>query len=183
MSNTDHSFIQLPCYLPQCPFSAILRLCPLLSYYSDSLRAGRSGDRISVGARFYAPVHTGPAAHPASYTTGTGSSPGIKRPWHGVDHPLPSSAEVKERVQLYIYSHPGLCGMFWVNFVFVFCVGPAVTHRMYCSLPRLIVQPRFSPPSSPEALHIRRHEMPLLARNVRSNLAYNCDFHGNCRVL
>jgi hypothetical protein len=25
------------------------------------------------------------------------------------------------------------------TFVFVFCVGPAVTHRMYCSLPRLIV--------------------------------------------
>jgi hypothetical protein len=24
-------------------------------------------------------------------------------------------------------------------FVSVFCVGPAVTHRMYCSLPRLIV--------------------------------------------
>jgi hypothetical protein len=24
-------------------------------------------------------------------------------------------------------------------FVFVFCVGLAVTHRMYCSLPRLIV--------------------------------------------
>jgi hypothetical protein len=24
-------------------------------------------------------------------------------------------------------------------FVFVFCVGPAITHRMYCSLPRLIV--------------------------------------------
>jgi hypothetical protein len=25
-------------------------------------------------------------------------------------------------------------------FVFVFCVGPAITHRVYCSLPRLIVQ-------------------------------------------
>jgi hypothetical protein len=25
------------------------------------------------------------------------------------------------------------------SFFFVFCVGPAVTHRMYCSLPRLIV--------------------------------------------
>jgi hypothetical protein len=25
------------------------------------------------------------------------------------------------------------------TFVIVFCVGPTVTHRMYCSLPRLIV--------------------------------------------
>jgi hypothetical protein len=27
-----------------------------------------------------------------------------KRPGHGVDHPPPSSAEVKERVELYLYS-------------------------------------------------------------------------------
>jgi len=36
-------------------------------------------DRIPVGARFSAPVHTGPWAHPASCTMGTGSFPGIKR--------------------------------------------------------------------------------------------------------
>ena len=29
---------------------------------------------------------------------GTGSFPGVKRPGRGVDHPPPSSAEVKERV-------------------------------------------------------------------------------------
>jgi len=31
-----------------------------------------------VGARFSAPVQTGPGAHTASYTTGTGSFPGVK---------------------------------------------------------------------------------------------------------
>jgi hypothetical protein len=37
-----------------------------ISQYSDSSRAGRSGDRIPVKARFYAPVQTGPGARPAS---------------------------------------------------------------------------------------------------------------------
>ena len=55
--------------------------------YSDWLRAERSGIRIPVGARFSAPVQTGPGAHPASCTMGTGSFPGVKRPGHGVGHP------------------------------------------------------------------------------------------------
>jgi hypothetical protein len=76
-----------------------------LSQYSDWLRAGRSGDRIPVaGARFSTPVQTGPDVHSASYTMGTGSFPGVKRPGRGVDHPPPSIAEVKERVELYLYS-------------------------------------------------------------------------------
>jgi len=54
-----------------------------------------------MGARFSAPVQTGPEAHPAPYTMGTRYFPGVKRPGHGVDHPPPSSVEVKEGVQLY----------------------------------------------------------------------------------
>ena len=46
-----------------------------LSRYSDWLRAGWSGDRIPVGAKFSATVQTGPGAHPASCTMGTGSFP------------------------------------------------------------------------------------------------------------
>ena len=49
-----------------------------ISRYSDWLRSGRSGDRIPVGARFSAPVHTGPRAHLVSCTMGTGSFPGLE---------------------------------------------------------------------------------------------------------
>jgi hypothetical protein len=52
------------------------------------------GDRIPLGARFFAPVQTGPGAHPASCTMGTGYFPGVKRPGRGTDHRPPSSAEV-----------------------------------------------------------------------------------------
>ena len=54
---------------------------------TNTLWAGRSGDRIPVGARFSVLVQTVAAAHPASCTVGTGSFPGVKRPGHGVDHP------------------------------------------------------------------------------------------------
>jgi hypothetical protein len=48
---------------------------------------------------------------------GTGSYPGVKRPGRGVDHPPTSSAEIKERVELYIYYTSGPS---WhrVNFTF-----------------------------------------------------------------
>jgi len=55
--------------------------------YCDSLQAGRSGDRNPVQAIFSAAVQTGTGAHPASYTMGTGSFPGVKGPGRGVDHP------------------------------------------------------------------------------------------------
>jgi len=35
---------------------------------------------------------------------GTGYFPGVKRSRRGVDYPPPTSAEVKERIELYIYS-------------------------------------------------------------------------------
>ena len=38
---------------------------------------------------------------------GTGSFPGVKRPSRGVHHAPPSSAEVKERVELHPYSRSG----------------------------------------------------------------------------
>ena len=74
------------------------------SRYSDSLRAGRSADRIPVGARFSVPVQTGPWAYPASCTMGTGSFPGVNRPGGWCWPPTPSKCRGHERVGLYLYS-------------------------------------------------------------------------------
>jgi len=49
-----------------------------------------------VGLRFSTPIHTSPGAHPDSYAIGTGSFLGVKWPEHGIEHPPPSSVEVKE---------------------------------------------------------------------------------------
>ena len=57
-----------------------------------------TGIEYRWGARFSVSVQTGPGAHPASYTMGTGSCQGVKRPRRGDDHPPPSSAEVEGRV-------------------------------------------------------------------------------------
>ena len=71
------------------------------------LLTGRSGGRIPMaGGIFSAPVQTDPQAHSVSCTTGTWSFLVVKRPGCGVEQP-PSSAEVKERVQLYPYSRSG----------------------------------------------------------------------------
>jgi hypothetical protein len=45
---------------------------------ATELQAERSGDRIPVGASFFAPVQTGPGAHRGSCTLGTGYIPGVK---------------------------------------------------------------------------------------------------------
>jgi len=60
-----------------------------------------------VGARFFALIQTSPGAYPASSAMGTGPFPGVKWPGCGIDHPPPYSAEVKERVELHIYSPSG----------------------------------------------------------------------------
>jgi hypothetical protein len=63
------------------------------SYNSEKLGSVRSGDRIPVGARFFAHFQTGPGVHPASCTMGTGFFPGNLK-GRGADHPPSSSAKV-----------------------------------------------------------------------------------------
>jgi hypothetical protein len=72
-------------------------------------RYGLDGPGIECrwGRDFPHPSRPAPVAHPASCKMCTGSFPGVKRPGRGVDHPPPSSAGVKERVELYLYSPSG----------------------------------------------------------------------------
>jgi len=67
-----------------------------------------------LGGRYSAPVQTGPGAHPASCTMGTGSFLGVKeRPGCDADPSPPSSAiGHHERVELYLYSPCGLYGLY-----------------------------------------------------------------------
>jgi hypothetical protein len=58
------------------------------------------------------PSRPAPVAHPASHIMGTGIFPSVKQPGRGIVHPPSSSAEVKERVELYVFSPLGLCGLF-----------------------------------------------------------------------
>ena len=62
--------------------------------------------QIPVGGEIFRPRPDRPWNPSASYTMCTGSFPGVKRPGRGVDH-LPSSAEFKERVELYLYFPSG----------------------------------------------------------------------------
>ena len=58
------------------------------------------GSNHGGGTTCYTPIETSPGAHPDTYTKGTGLFPGVKQLGHDVNHPPPSSAEVKKRVRL-----------------------------------------------------------------------------------
>ena len=61
----------------------------------------------SVGGKSFRTCPESPGAHPASYSMGTRSFLGAKWLGCGIDHPTPSSAEVKERVELYLFYPTG----------------------------------------------------------------------------
>jgi hypothetical protein len=75
--------------------------------YELELGTENRRNRIQMRARFSASFQTGLGSHPACYTMSTGTFPGVKRLGHGVDHQSPSSDEVKERIELYLYSTSG----------------------------------------------------------------------------
>ena len=74
---------------------------------SNSLRAARSGDRIPVGRDLPHPSRPGWGPLSPLQIGCRVSFSGVKRPRRGVNHPTPSSADVKEGVELYVYSPSG----------------------------------------------------------------------------
>jgi hypothetical protein len=64
-------------------------------------RYGLDGPGIESRSRRDSAHSSRPTLGPTQPPMGTGSIPGIKRPGRGVDHIPPSSAEVKERVELH----------------------------------------------------------------------------------
>ena len=69
-------------------------------------RYGLDGPGIEFRwGRDFLQLSLGPTQPPVRWVIG--SFPGLKQPRHGIDHPPPFSAEVKERVELYLYSPSG----------------------------------------------------------------------------
>jgi hypothetical protein len=67
----------------------------------------KSSMNLEIAGRIvlsYGTCHTVLREH---LTMGNGSFPRVKRLGRGIDHAPPSSAEVKERVELYLYSPSG----------------------------------------------------------------------------
>ena len=91
-----------------------------MNLISDSLQAGRSGDRIPVKARFSELVQTGPGAHPSSYTMGTGTFPGVKRPGRDVDQPLHLAPRLKEDRAIHLLPLWAFVACYRVTFTFTF---------------------------------------------------------------
>jgi hypothetical protein len=86
--------------------SVLLKIILNKQFKSDSLRAGRSRDRIPVEERFSAPSRR-PWSPPGLLYNGYPFFPGGKRQGRSVNHPPSSSVEVKERAKLYLYSPSG----------------------------------------------------------------------------
>ena len=76
-------------------------------------RYGLDGPGIETrwGALFSAPIQTGPGAHPAFLYNGYRVFPWGKAAGAWNWPPTPSSAEVKERIEIYLYSSLGLRGL------------------------------------------------------------------------
>ena len=109
-------------YASSSPFSYLPLQFPVGNnsyfYLFIHTRVGRDSS-VGIATRYRL---DGPGSNPGggeifcpTYSMGTGSFPGIKWPGRGVDQPSSSRAEVKERVELYLYSPswPSWCVLEW----------------------------------------------------------------------
>ena len=75
------------------------------SVFGIATHYGLDGQGIeSRWGEFSAPIQTGFRPHPVCRRKGTGAIQGVKRQGRGVNHALPSSADVKEKIKLYLDS-------------------------------------------------------------------------------
>jgi len=82
------------------------------SQHSESLRTGRSADRIPAGEGIFCTRPDRPWNSPIPpYNAHWVSFPGVKPPGRGVNNPPQSMAKIKERAELYIYNP---CGQPWL---------------------------------------------------------------------
>jgi len=91
---------------------------------------GCTGIKSRWGAIFSAPVKTGPGSHPASYTMGTRSLPGVKQPGCGVDHPTHLAPRLKKEYS-YTSTPPRAfvaCSRVNVTFTFIHSSGYTASH-------------------------------------------------------
>ena len=77
------------------------------SWYSDSLRTGGSGNRIPVWGEFFCICPHRSWGPPSLLYQGYRVFPGSKAAGAWRWRPIPSSAEVKERVELHLYAPSG----------------------------------------------------------------------------
>jgi hypothetical protein len=93
-----------------------------------------------MGARFSPPVQIGSETHSASYTIGTGSFPGAKRPGRGVDHPPHLAPRLKKEYS-YTPTPPwAFVAGSRVNFTFTFTRGEQVVQKSRIKLEILMLE-------------------------------------------
>jgi len=76
------------------------------------------------GGRFSTPLQTGPGAHLASYTKGTGSFPSVKLPGRGIDHPPHLTPRLKKERAIPLLPLWAIVACYRVSVTFAFTCLP-----------------------------------------------------------
>jgi len=86
------------------------KLVHLVGFVIRIYHEARSPERQITRTHYHQtghPHHTVRCGHPTFYTMGTGSFPEVKRPGLDVEHPPTFIADIKDRVELYLYYFSG----------------------------------------------------------------------------